>query len=159
MIFCRVVPRRSRRTGLSCCASSRCASLPFGLPSLAQVNGIASGGLTTTALPPFAAGELQGSGAAMSAGVCLRDLLKVNGGLTWGMAPCGNPPPSGRVSGGEPSRIKIGTLKGPRFFLQQLRGGAAKNKFTISKYYWMNRNGFTIITNRNRALRPHGPPP
>ncbi len=162
MIFCRVVPRRCRRTGLSCCASSRCASLPFGLPSLAQVNGIASGGLTATALPPFAAGELQGSGAAMSAGVCLRGLLKVNGGLTWGMAPCGNPPPSGRVSGGEPSRIKIGTLKGPPIFswtVQQLRGDVAKNKFTICKYCWMNRARFTIITNRNRALRPHGHPP
>ncbi|EDE0787460.1 hypothetical protein BZU47_21190 [Salmonella enterica subsp. enterica serovar Enteritidis] len=34
-----------------------------------------------------------------------------------------------------------------------------KNKFTICKYCWMNRAGFTIITNRNRALRPHGHPP
>ncbi|EBI8870100.1 hypothetical protein C3T75_24615 [Salmonella enterica] len=54
------------------------------------------------------------------------------------MAPCGNPPPYGRVSAGAPSRIKIGTLKGtPDFFLD---GSAAarergKNKFTICKYY------------------------
>ena len=32
----------------------------------------------------------------MSAGVCLRGLLKVNGGLTWGMAPAGTlPHPAG----------------------------------------------------------------
>ncbi|EOI3558143.1 hypothetical protein ACMSZQ_004505, partial [Cronobacter dublinensis] len=58
--------------------------------------------------------------------------------------------------------IKIGTLKGPPIFswtVQQLRGDVAKNKFTICKYYWMNRNGFTIITNRNRALSPSGHPP
>ncbi len=157
MIFCRVVPRRSRRTGLSCCASSRCASLPFGLPSLAQVNGIASGGLTATA-STVRFWRTPGSGAAMSAGVCLRGLLKVNGGLTWGWL-LREPSPSGRVSG-RAVRIKIGTLKGPRFFLvQQLRGDVAKNKFTICKYCWMNRAGFTIITNRNRALRPNGHPP
>ncbi|EDC5633186.1 hypothetical protein GAT24_20925 [Salmonella enterica] len=78
------------------------------------------------------------------------------------MAPCGNPPPSGRVSGGEPSRKKIGTLKGPPIFswtVQQLRGDEAKNKFTICKYCWMNRAGFTIIANRNRGLNPNGHPP
>ncbi|EEJ9533198.1 hypothetical protein T040_23360, partial [Salmonella enterica subsp. enterica serovar Senftenberg] len=63
---------------------------------------------------------------------------------------------------GEPSRIKIGTLKGPPIFswtVQQMRGDVVKNKFTICKYCWMNRAGLTIITNRNRALRPHGHPP
>ncbi|AYN25522.1 hypothetical protein D8682_00730 (plasmid) [Buttiauxella sp. 3AFRM03] len=70
------------------------------------------------ALSPFAVGELQGRCAAISAGDCLGVCVKVNGGLTWGMAPCGNPPPSGRVLPGGPSRIKIGTLKGtPDFFL------------------------------------------
>ncbi len=38
-ILCGVVPRLRRRTGLSCCASSRCASRPFGLSSLAQGQG------------------------------------------------------------------------------------------------------------------------
>ncbi|MCO1294776.1 hypothetical protein, partial [Escherichia coli] len=33
---------------------------PVGLPSSLKVKGIASGGLTATALSPFAAGELQG---------------------------------------------------------------------------------------------------
>ncbi|HHZ3504194.1 TPA: hypothetical protein ACWCJD_005308, partial [Escherichia coli] len=60
---------------------------------------------------------------------------KVKGGLTWGMAPCGNPPPSGRVLVGEPSRIKIGTLKGtPDFFLDGLAAVRQLNKFTICKY-------------------------
>ncbi|EPZ3025571.1 hypothetical protein ACXMRQ_000374 [Shigella boydii] len=102
-----------------------CFSLLPGAHPSSEVKDIASDSLTAIALSPFAAGELQGSGAAMSAGVCLWGLLKVNGGLTWVMAPCGNPPPSGRVSGGEPSRIKIGTLKGPPIFswtVQQLRG-------------------------------------
>ena len=74
--------------------------------------------LTAPALSPFAAGELQGRCAAIIAGECLPVREKVNYGLTWGMAPCGNPPPSGRVLPVEPSRIKIGTLKGtPDFFL------------------------------------------
>ena len=53
------------------------------------------------------------------------------------MAPCGNPPPSGRVLSVEPSRIKIGTLKGtPDFFLDGLAAArrSGKNKFTICKY-------------------------
>ncbi|EOR7068386.1 hypothetical protein I8E33_RS25705, partial [Escherichia coli] len=66
-------------------------------------------------------------GAAISAGECLPVREKVNYGLTWGMAPCGNPPPSGRVLPVEPSRIKIGTLKGtPDFFLD---GSAAAREW------------------------------
>ena len=99
---------------------------PVGLPSSLKVKGIASGGLTATALSPFAAGELQGLQYAYHAGDCLPVREKVNGGLTWGMAPCGNPPPSGRVLAVEPSRIKIGTLKGtPDFFLD---GSAAERE-------------------------------
>ena len=103
-----------------CRAAHRAAArlAPSGFHPSPRVKGTASGGLTAPALPPFAVGELQGSGAAMIAGDCLPGRRKVKGGLTWGMAPCGNPPPSGRVSWGEPSRIKIGTLKGtPDFFL------------------------------------------
>ena len=140
-----------------------CFSLLPGAHPSPEVKDIASGSLTAIALSPFAPGELQGSGAAMSAGVCLRVLQKVNGGLTWGMAPCGNPPPSGMGIGGRSVKDKNRNPEGtPDFFLDgaaTARGRGKKNKFTICKYCWMNRAGFTIITNRNRALRPHGHPP
>ncbi|EAB2651700.1 hypothetical protein E2M28_19260 [Salmonella enterica subsp. enterica serovar Enteritidis] len=79
------------------------------------------------------------------------------------MAPCGNPPPSGRVSGGRAVKDKNRNPEGtPDFFLDgaaAARGRGQKNIFTICKYCWMNRAGFTIIANRNRGLSPNGHPP
>ncbi|ONG12005.1 hypothetical protein BWR13_15380 [Escherichia coli] len=59
---------------------------PVGLPSSLKVKGIASGGLTATALSPFAAGELQGLQYAYHAGDCLPVREKVNGGKVKGIA-------------------------------------------------------------------------
>ncbi|EDE1768734.1 hypothetical protein T040_21840 [Salmonella enterica subsp. enterica serovar Senftenberg] len=119
-----------------------CFSLLPGAHPSPEVKDIASDSLTAIALSPFAAGELQGSGAAMSAGVCLRGLLKVNDGLTWGMAPCGNPPPSGRVSGGRAVKDKNRNPEGtPDFFLDGAAAARGRGKKINSQY--VNIAGWT----------------
>ncbi|EPA9912611.1 hypothetical protein ACQ9QE_004405, partial [Cronobacter sakazakii] len=59
----------------------RVSPLPGFHPS-PRGKGTASGGLAAPALSPFAVGELQGRGTAISAGDCLRGWVKGKGGLT-----------------------------------------------------------------------------
>ena len=89
-------PGCAGKTG--CRAAHRAASrlAPPGFHPSPRVNGIASGGLTATALPPFAAGELQGSHAAISAGACRQRVRKAGAVLHGGWLPAGTlPHPAG----------------------------------------------------------------
>ncbi|MCZ6139949.1 hypothetical protein O6D21_21255, partial [Cronobacter sakazakii] len=104
------------------------------------VKGTASGGLTATAPEPFAVGELQCFGAAISAGDSLAWVNEGQGRSYMGEGSLREPSPIWQGNGGEPSRIKIGTLKGtPDFFLD---GSAAVRECGEKDSQYVNITGW-----------------